>query len=344
MSVKLQYFQSPDKHIVPENIQNDSTMADLDLLHQVLNNDAFPAMSFLNSTTNPSTNTSINPNTNININNNNNIIKTSTADISTHSIHANEFMDFSISLPGFSYPTNLTTSSPIPPIPLAASSAPKRSSNGKRIRYSKNKRLAHNVLRMARQQGISHENNQDILHTGDAILQGLDVAGSASGQRIDKNSFGTHTNVELKDILSQQQGRVANISPPLSAHQFPLYDLDDMAKFLSEMPMPADVNIPKPCLESAVVEKTATAPSQVTNAITVKNRKDDTVNMSGSATPTRKKKISAKERKKEESEQSLPRSPPNAGSPNTHASPPSTAAPKRRPMFVLASSYLTNYK
>lgn len=144
--------------------------------------------------------------------------------------------------------------------------APKRTSNGKKIRYSKNKLLAHNALRIQRQRTASNHNPSN-----DAILNNLDIAKQKKTQVVFKN-------------------------------------MDDVTKFLN------------------------------TDASTTKTAKSSPT-PSSLATPKSTNNTAKKEKKK-----SISSPQPN----DTALSPVSsnsttTTTPRRRPMFILASQYLSNY-
>ncbi|KAI7862522.1 hypothetical protein BDF14DRAFT_1854144 [Spinellus fusiger] len=280
------------------------------------------------------------------------------------------------------------------------------------------------------------ELEEDIL-LEEAMLQRLYAHDSDHGLHTKKSTstnttlLRTGTNVELKDLLAQQAllnpSHATNTPSPLSNSHFPLYDLEDMAKFLADMPMSTETPLAKSSLESAVDQVqnpsqgirspcssssspppppppssslsssssssssspptaalvaaaaaaaasspgsipssmvslslactlpcssssppssslSTTAPDTVSSSLPnyiQKGRKED----HSPFQPTRKKKTTPKERKREEPERSRLPSPPVTHLPNNnnHASPPSTVIPKRK-MYVLASSYLTNYK
>jgi hypothetical protein len=190
------------------------------------------------------------------------------------------------SLAIFSTENNPTSPQPLQFIPPMT--VPKRTSNGKKIRYSKNVRLAHSAIRIARQRTASSNTNVSLLSmnpSNDAILNNLDIA---------------------KQKLQQQQQTIT------------FKNLDDVTQFL--------------------------------------NNEDSNSNMSrslSSSTVTQQKK-KEKEKKRNNSITSMsstnavksPMQIAQAESPRESISSPSSssnAPPKRRPMFILASSYLSNY-
>ncbi|CAO3650925.1 unnamed protein product [Cunninghamella echinulata] len=160
--------------------QVDTSMDEMTLFHQMFNN-GFLGMSSDN------TNTA----TTLNDNNNNTPTISTTNSNTTATIENNMNIDPN---------TNLMNLTNLPTIPLLTSTpssdmnkdqmiipdnskdisstnlmtAPKRSTNGKIIRYSKNKQLAHGALRMARQRTSSNGGL-----TTDAILNALHVATTA---------------------------------------------------------------------------------------------------------------------------------------------------------------------
>ncbi|KAK4520096.1 casein kinase 2 regulatory subunit [Mucor velutinosus] len=180
----------------------------------------------------------------------------------------------------------------VPPV-----NVPKRTSNGKKIRYSKNVRLAHNALRIARQRTASNNNPSN-----DAILNNLDIA---------KQQMNNGSQITFKNF-------------------------QDVAHFLNTDAMPSSSNTStttstkKPT--KAAVAAPLTTSSSSTTTTTTTNTTANTTN-TAAAKPTLKK-----EKKKNTIVSSPQYTDPTASSP-----PPSTNAPKRRPMFILASSYLSNY-
>ncbi|KAI8374290.1 uncharacterized protein BYT42DRAFT_575841 [Radiomyces spectabilis] len=235
---------------------------------------------------------------------------------------------------------NTTTTNNVPPkasmsdtTAIHTTAVPKRSSNGKIIRYSKNKRLAHSALRMARQKVV-----QDILGSPEMMLQDLDVA--KTGMSLDtssplvssllssSSSNDTSSTIDLSTLMSQQ-----SISSPPS-HSFPFNNLEDMTKFLAELPSDAGVSSNDHPPTALMGGRGDASPS------------NGPPRPSPPGKPDRKKKTSPQKKKKAPSskptDQVVTASSPT---PATNApSPSSGAAPKKRPMFVLASTYLSNYK
>ncbi|KAI8974644.1 hypothetical protein BDB01DRAFT_805880 [Pilobolus umbonatus] len=87
----------------------------------------------------------------------------------------------------------------IPPV-----SAPKRTSNGKKIRYSKNVRLAHNALRMARQRSAIDSNPSN-----DAILNNLSLAKQKT-EEVKKEKNTKPMFILASSYLSQYQNDSSN--------------------------------------------------------------------------------------------------------------------------------------
>ncbi|KAG2232570.1 hypothetical protein INT48_009779 [Thamnidium elegans] len=197
----------------PEDIkQHDTSMDEMALFHQMLNSDPFGSLDL---------------NTKPNDNNDHNT-----------PMDINNLQDLSFLDSVFDTATSPQPLQFIPPV-----NVPKRTSHGKKIRYSKNVRLAHSALRMARQRTASNTTNP----SNDAILNNLDIAKQKS--------------------------------------QISFKNMDDVTEFLN-----------------------ASEP-------------------------------------KKESKKETPLSPPTTSSTTTTTTTTttSTSVPKRRPMFILASSYLSNY-
>lgn len=211
LNIKLP--STPETNIQEEK-QNDTSMDEMALFHQMFNSDPFGSLD---------------------LNSNNDKVDT---------------MDLSTVLPDMSFLDNNsnslfdTATSPQPLQFIPPVNVPKRTSNGKKIRYSKNVRLAHSALRIARQRTASNNNSSFINPSNDAILNNLDIA--------------------------KQKNQIS------------FKNVDDVTQFLNT-----------------------------------------------DLTKTTKPK---KEKKRN-----------NSLSSQIETTPPSTAAPKRRPMFILASSYLSNY-
>lgn len=151
--------------------QADTSMDEMALFHQMFNSDPFGALD-LNDTKSTPVNTPnsmmdlstvlpdmsfLDSNSNSNSNNNNN----SNSNTSFNSL--------------FETATSPQPLQFIPPV-----NVPKRTSNGKKIRYSKNVRLAHSALRIARQRTASNNNATTFSShhnpSNDAILNNLDIA------------------------------------------------------------------------------------------------------------------------------------------------------------------------
>ncbi|KAI8074832.1 hypothetical protein BC940DRAFT_342586 [Gongronella butleri] len=177
-----------------------------------------------------------------------------------------------------------------------AAAAPKRSTNGKLIRYSKNKQLAHGAMRMARQrQGSNHG-----LTTED-ILNALHVATNKG--RVDDASS-----------AASPQNQLAPPPPGVSPQSFAFKNLDDVTKFLEELP---PIQEGSPFL-SPHARKTA--------SISIKSA------------PSTHRHKSDKRPKQQHHD-----TPPSTSQPMDISSPAPTDTPSSaaKPMFVLASSLLS---
>ncbi|KAI9261830.1 hypothetical protein EDC94DRAFT_659568 [Helicostylum pulchrum] len=203
----------------PEDMkQHDTSMDEMALFHQMFNSDPFGSLD----------------------------LNTKSNDHSDHNtpMDINSLQDLSFLDSVFDTATSPQPLQFIPPV-----NVPKRTTHGKKIRYSKNVRLAHSALRIARQRTASNTTNP----SNDAILNNLDIAKQKS--------------------------------------QITFKNMDDVTEFL---------------------------------------------NASG-------------EPSKKESKKGTPSSPPTTSSSSssstatTTTTTTSTSVPKRRPMFILASSYLSNY-
>ncbi|KAI9486738.1 MAG: hypothetical protein EXX96DRAFT_53214 [Benjaminiella poitrasii] len=159
-----------------------------------------------------------------------------------------------------------TATSPQPLEFIPPLSAPKRTSNGKKIRYSKNVRLAHNALRMARQRTASNNTSNSLFNpTNDAILNNLDIAKQKKNQQLTFRNMNDSTKSNKSESKSTKT--------------------------------------------------------------------------TGKSNPTTPKK----EKKKASSYVDTNLSTASASSPPPSSSNTTSSTPKRRPMFILASSYLSNY-
>ncbi|KAL9537922.1 hypothetical protein MBANPS3_011343 [Mucor bainieri] len=189
----------------------------------------------------------------------------------------------------------------VPPVHV-----PKRTSNGKKIRYSKNVRLAHNALRIARQRTASNNNPSN-----DAILNNLDIA---------KKQMNNGNQITFKNF-------------------------QDVAHFLNTDAMPPPSNTTatnttsnKKSAKAAVSASTSCSTSTTTTTTTTTTTATNTNTSTTAAAAAAGKPAPKKEKKKNTTVSSPQYTDPTVSSP-----PPSANAPKRRPMFILASSYLSNY-
>ncbi|KAI9263154.1 hypothetical protein BDA99DRAFT_59140 [Phascolomyces articulosus] len=289
-----------------------------------------------------------------------------------------DLMDLSDCLPPLPFMPNIDTNkqSQQPP-PLSASiAAPKRSSNGKIIRYSKNVRLAHSALRMARQQQNRYFSD---MNPFESLLEDLDVAikPDYQYQPLDQQQHQVHQEPQNASTpmsqsvatpasiisTSSQQDDISNLMAQhtLSSPQnnpFSFNNLDDVQKYLSDMTSQS------PQLSNAAATTTTTDDNNTSHSpayttpthapaapITTGTSAQSSPLRNSSSSKTNKPRIKGdtkdKKNKKAAAVVMDARSPqsirsPQPSSPNSAASPP-TDAPKKRPMFVLASSYLTNY-
>ncbi|KAI8147822.1 hypothetical protein BJV82DRAFT_574999 [Fennellomyces sp. T-0311] len=215
----------------------------------------------------------------------------------------------------------------LPPISFdkPAVAAPKRSSNGQIIRYSRNVRLAHRTLRMARQQQQQQQQNRYMSdeYPFENLLEDLDVAVKPVPP---DNASTTPMNAATPASVSSQQEDLANLlaQQSLSSPQhspFAFNSLEDVTKYLSELAPPQQEEKP-----ASPAYTTPVAQSPLRNSTSAKTTKSSSTS---NRTP---RKPDVKKDKK----------PVPPSSPTNAASPP-TDGPKKRPMFVLASTYLANY-
>ncbi|ORZ02189.1 hypothetical protein BCR43DRAFT_481162 [Syncephalastrum racemosum] len=284
----------------------------------------------------------------------------------------NDFMDFSVCLPGASAstmamdphvgnpqapfsPTLTSTSKPLAKDSHANTnntstsanvpvSAPKRAPNGKIIRYSKNTRLAHGALRMARQQTTQPKPVDPF----EALLAELDVFGKGGGNTLESDSAKSEnarlaaediSSAELATLMAQQ----SLSSPDNSKYAF--NGIEDVTQFLHDLRPPDNLNVAAPA--SASTPKSvhspapvpAPAPGSPSPSVHKDRQGESSQQQQEAGTPPR-----VVSERRVDPLQSSPLRSPQPTSPANHASPPPAGgAPKRRPMFVLASSYLSNY-
>ncbi|ORZ13106.1 hypothetical protein BCR42DRAFT_419194 [Absidia repens] len=248
----------------------DSSMDEMALFHQMFNNNYLSVTAAENNVQN----TPSYPTTIMNDNNRN------TTDLSSHnptiSLHTNSAIQEPQSLKtetGLStMPSTVTNvipppQSPLPPTstsiqpPSSSAVAPKRSTNGKIIRYSKNKQLAHGALRMYRQRSSSGSSL-----TTEAILHALHIANKQEDDK-DVNmvtstgtppismstSLPTYSNANAATPTEpvhtsrrrQSTSSSKSISSPPTTTTTPannnqlsysFKNLDDVTKFLEELP------------------------------------------------------------------------------------------------------------
>ncbi|KAF7727859.1 hypothetical protein EC973_006972 [Apophysomyces ossiformis] len=249
---------------------------------------------------------------------------------------------------------------------------PKRSSNGKLIRYNKNVRMAHNALRLARQKA-----NLDDLDSADmdAILGDFDwlkpgeMRGRTEGGDTTMNnptiapivSVDSPTSIELANLMSQQtlSSQSSAPSPPPS---LPFSNLDDVTKFLAACPNGMDHAMAKTTsssvgqlavggkltsspLASPIKEFTPSLARSQTSKQKADNHSNTALLRAKKNTTTKKKdnpgRISQALNTNNSANASTTTTPAATTTPTTT---PTTTTSTNRPMFVLASSYLTNYK
>ncbi|KAI9320601.1 hypothetical protein BX666DRAFT_1909487 [Dichotomocladium elegans] len=199
-------------------------------------------------------------------------------------------------------------------------SIPKRASNGKIIRYSKNVRLAHNARRMARQQQAKGYHD---VNPFEALLEELDIKSPSSPASLLSPPRATSTS------LTSDNSTGANVASQSGSNNLFPFNLDDVTKFLSDFPESVQTddtktnNIPFQHYQTPLSKQQQTQPAHPPQS------------SSQSYKPVEKKKPSSSASAKS------PQPPPP--SPSNHHSPSNPNTPKRRQMFVLASSYLCNY-
>ncbi|GAN04346.1 RING finger protein 151-like [Mucor ambiguus] len=233
-------------------------------------------------TSSPSHSSSSASNFHNNINNNNNNDNNHN-NITLNNNNSNQQVDFNSIFETATSPQPLQF---VPPV-----NVPKRTSNGKKIRYSKNVRLAHNALRIARQRTASNNNPSN-----DAILNNLDIA-------------------------KQQMN---------NGNQITFKNFQDVAHFLNTDAMPPSSNTTTTTSNKKPTKTVPAVSSSMSSSSTT-----TTTNTPNTAT--------AKPTPKKEKKKNITVSSPQYTDPTVSSPPPSTNAPKRRPMFILASSYLSNY-
>lgn len=290
--------------------QQSDAMDGLDLL-QIFNNDNFMPFGLMNDKTE---------------NNSTTATTTTAATASSGSDIMTDLMDIGGCLqPSSTTPRNNGKSPPtnmnlFPSTPTTPITAPKRAPNGKIIRYSKNVRLAHSALRMAREQQQQTAQQQE-KSAIEALLDELN-ASSSPLSKTEKDSN------ELANLLAEQTLSSPQRNNNNNNSSFRFKNADDVTKFLSDIPS----DQPSPVLK-------------------MRPRND---NNSNKFTKERKKKQQQQQQQPEAaaaatshhhnpptppSQQSIPA--PNTNNNNNNNN--NSSAPRRRPMFVLASTYLSNY-
>ena len=256
LGLNIKLPSTPETNIQEDQQQKkDTSMDEMALFHQMFNSDPFGVMD-LNDKSTPVDST----------------VLPSMMDLSTV-LPDLSFLDNGNNTTSPNYNSMFETApSPQPLQFIPPVNVPKRTSNGKKIRYSKNVRLAHSALRIARQRTASHQHTNFANPSNDAILNNLDIAKQKS--------------------------------------QISFKNIDDVTHFLN-------TDLTKPTAPSV--------PPQTKTTKNEKKRKDSMTSVSS--------KTNASSPMKESLSPQM----------ESMSSPPSSAAPKRRPMFILASSYLSNY-
>ncbi|KAG0167677.1 hypothetical protein DFQ30_005765 [Apophysomyces sp. BC1015] len=279
-------------------------------------------------------------------------------------------------VPASIFPAASTTTPAVLSNPATALPLPKRSSNGKIIRYSKNVRMAHNALRMARQKATFDDPEYADM---DEILQDFDLFKSAalrdratdgdismtSSAMPSLVSIDSPTSIELANLMSQQtlSSQSSAASPPPI---LPFSNLDDVTKFLAACPSGMDHTIGKPTsplvgqlaiggggkLTSSPLAPPAREFTPTLARLQTNKQKTDSHSSIGSSrakkNTTGKKKDSLARTSQTPNTTSHMNSSAATTTTTTTATTTNTTTTStsttNRPMFVLASSYLTNYK
>ncbi|KAI8096282.1 uncharacterized protein BX664DRAFT_355666 [Halteromyces radiatus] len=300
-----------NKTALTTSVQPDSSMDEMTLIHQMFNN------SFMNNTTTTATTTTT-PITQCPPTTNNNVDMMDLSSLSgiplntlssnpqanTNSISSTAETSSSSSSSATAAASSLASSSLPSTTPLTtitSGTAPKRSTNGKIIRYSKNKQLAHGALRMARQRTPSSSNL-----TTEAILQALHIANKSMDEDINMtSSVSSPPPTNNKDTYQSPSLTTGN--QPTNP-QYSFKNLDDVTKFLEELP--------------PVVEASPFLSSQHSRKSITKNKNDRSgkSKSNGDNTTKRQGKMTN-----------------NVTSPEAT----STLTTSTRPMFILASTLLS---
>ncbi|CAO3678096.1 unnamed protein product [Rhizopus stolonifer] len=101
-------------------------------------------------------------------------------------------------------PTDAPSPQPLEFIP--PKTVPKRTTNGKKIRYSKNVRLAHSALRMARERTASAATSDD------TILDNLNVSKEKSNQLVFKHTTNVNKLIKNDEAKPKKEKRKASIN------------------------------------------------------------------------------------------------------------------------------------
>lgn len=241
---------------------------------------------------------------------------------------------------GFNFPQSFSSNQPtVTPVPVTA---PKRAPNGRIIRYSRNAGLAQSALRMARelQQQTNplinnHTNNNNNTNntnnsssndnTGndqrpfESIMEDLDVAGKHAANAMSPSG-------DLANLLAQN-----SLSSPQSNPY--TFSFDDIQKFLSESPKPRFASPASPARQANKTPAASPARNSNNSAVNASKKNQQRIRQVADS-----KSLSDKESRAETSSARSPQP-----TPHSPASPSSSSAARKPQMFVLASSYLSNY-
>lgn len=298
-------------------------MADLDLLQQMFDGDAFLPIGLPNDKS-ADTHMDNKPNLGELMDIGDCLPKTPAFVTSTQTskpVRTSEATSSSFNI-GMNFPQAVSDKPVVTTTPMTA---PKRAPNGKIIRYSRNVGLAHSALRMARElqqqtnpfinNGNSNNNDQ---RPFESIMKDLDVAGKPAANALSPSG-------DLANLLAQN-----SLSSPQSNPY--TFSFDDIQKFLSESPKQRYASPASPVRQSSKTSTSSLARNNNNNNVNASRKNQQRLRQGADS-----KSLSDKESR---AETSAARSP--QAIPNSPAS-PSSSAPKKPQMFVLASSYLSNY-
>ncbi|KAG2220087.1 hypothetical protein INT45_005848 [Circinella minor] len=210
---------------------------------------------------------------------------------------ANDLMDISDSLLPLPFMPSIDSNKQQPS--TAAAAAPKRSSNGKIIRYSKNTRLAHSAMRIKRQQQNRYYYFSD-MNPFESLLEDLDVAIKPDFQYLQQSTSQPSQEEDVSTPMSQtvatpasiisassQQDDISNMMAQhtLSSPQnnpFSFNNLDDVQKYLSDMTSSQQ----QPHSTLTTEDNTVTSPAYTTPPTTANTNTTNTMNSSSITNPS----------------------------------------------------------